>query len=95
MAKPATKSVTITARITPALARKLTTFAKIARRTKSSALELILEDHIDDEIAFVEAVAEGIRSADEEGTIPHEEVMRQLRLKSARYRRVLKKTAAA
>ena len=88
------KSVTITARVTPALDRKLTAFAKAAKRTKSQAIEIILGNHIDYEIGFVEAVLEGIRSAEEEGTIPHEEVMRQLKAKSARFRRAMKKSAA-
>ena len=88
------KSVTITARITPALDRKLIAFAKAAKRTKSQAIEIILSEHIDYEIGFVEAVLEGIRSAEEEGTIPHEEVMRQLKAKSARFRRSMKKSAA-
>ena len=88
------KSVTITARITPALDRKLMAFAKAAKRTKSQAIEIILSEHIDYEIGFVEAVLEGIRSAEEEGTIPHEEVMRQLKAKSAAFRRAMKKSAA-
>jgi predicted transcriptional regulator len=81
------KSVTITARVTPALDRKLTAFAKAAKRTKSQAIEIILGNHIDYEISFVEAVLEGIRSAKEEGTIPHEEAMRQIRAHIAKRKR--------
>lgn len=88
------KSVTITARVTPALDRKLAAFAKAAKRTKSQAIEIILGNHVDYEIGFVEAVLEGIRSAEEEGTIPHEEVMRRLKAKSARFRRAMRKKAA-
>jgi predicted transcriptional regulator len=88
------KSITITARITPALDRKITMFAKLAKRTKSQAIQIVLSEHIDYEIGFVEAVLEGIRSAEEEGTIPHEEVMRQLKAKSARFRRAMRKNAA-
>ena len=88
------KSVTITARVTPALDRKLTTFAKLAKRSKSQAIQIVLSEHIDYENGFVEAVLEGIRSAEEEGTIPHEEVMRQLKAKSAKFRRALRKNAA-
>jgi predicted transcriptional regulator len=87
------KSVTITARVTPALDRKLTTFAKAAKRTKSQAIEIILGNHIDYEIGFVEAVLEGIRSAEEEGTIPHEETMRQIRAHIAKRKREKRKAA--
>jgi len=89
-----TKSVVITARITPALAKKLAAYAKAAKRSKSQAIENILESNIDYEMAFVEAVLEGIRSAEEEGTIPHEEVMRYFKAKSARFRRSMRKRAA-
>ncbi len=88
-----TKSVTITARITPALDKKLTAFAKAAKRTKSQAIEIIIDGHIDYEMAFVEAVIEGIRSAEEEGTIPHEEAMRQLRAHIAKRKREKRKAA--
>jgi predicted transcriptional regulator len=88
------KSVTITARVTPTLDRKLAAFAKAAKRTKSQAIEIILNEHIDYEIRVVEAILEGIRSAEEEGTIPHEEVMRRLKAKSTRFRRAMRKKAA-
>ena len=87
------KSVTITARVTPALDRKLTAFAKSAKRTKSQAIEIILGNHIDYEIGFVEAVLEGIRSAEEEGTIPHEEAMRRVRAHIAKRKREKRKAA--
>ena len=89
-----TKSVTITARITPALARKLAAYAKAAKRTRSWVIEDILDRYVDGEIAFVEAVNIGIRELDEGKGIPHEEVMRRLRAKSARYRRLLRRKAA-
>ena len=88
------KSVVITARITPALAKKIAAYAKAAKRSKSQAIENIIEHNIDHEMKFAEAVNEGIRSAQEEGTIPHEEVMRRLRERSAKYRRSLRKRAA-
>ena len=40
-----------------------------------------------------QAVLEGIRSAEEEGTIPHEEVMRHFKEKSAKFRRAARKRA--
>jgi predicted transcriptional regulator len=89
----ATKSVTITARITPALAKKITAYAKAAKRSKSQAIENIIDHNIDYEMAFVEAVLEGIRSAEEEGTIPHDEAMRQIRTYIAKRKREKRKAA--
>ena len=88
-----TKSVTITARITPALARKIAAYAKAAKRSKSQAIENIIGSNIDHELSFVEAVLEGIRSAKEEGTVPHEEAMRQLRAHAAKRKREKRKAA--
>ena len=87
------KSVTITARITPALNKKLIACAKAARRSKSQVVEHVLEENIDYEMAVVEAVLEGIRSAEEEGTIPHEEAMRQIRAHIAKRKREKRKAA--
>jgi predicted transcriptional regulator len=88
------KSVTITARITPALNKKLIAYAKAAKRSKSWLIEDIIDRYVDGEIAFVEAVNVGIRELDEGKGVPHEEVFRRLRAKSARYRRSLRKKAA-
>jgi predicted transcriptional regulator len=87
------KSVTITARITPALNKKLTAYAKAAKRSKSWLIEDIIDRYVDGEIAFVEAVNVGIRSAEEEGTIPHEEAMRQIRSYIAKRKREKRKAA--
>ena len=88
------KSITITARITPALNKKLTTYAKAAKRSKSWLIEDLIDRYVDGEIAFVEAVNVGIRELDEGKGVPHEEVFRRLRAKSAKYRRSLRKKAA-
>ena len=88
------KSVTITARITPALNKKLVAYAKAAKRSKSWLIEDIIDRYVDGEIAFVEAVNVGIRELDEGKGVPHEEVFRRLRAKSAKYRRSLRKKAA-
>ena len=58
------KSVTITARITPALNKKLVAYAKAAKRSKSWLIEDIIDRYVDGEIAFVEAVNVGIRELD-------------------------------
>jgi predicted transcriptional regulator len=89
-----TKSVTITARITPALNKKLLAYAKAAKRSKSWLIEDMIDRYIDGEIAVVEAVNVGIREIDEGKGIPHDEVFRRLRIKSAKYRRTQRKNAA-
>jgi predicted transcriptional regulator len=88
-----TKSVTITARITPALAKKLTAYAKAAKRSRSWVIEDILDRYVDGEIAFVEAVNVGIRELDEGKGIPHEEAMRQIRAHIAKRKREKRKAA--
>ena len=81
------KTVTITARIPTRLAKKLEAYAKAARRTRSWVVQDILDRYVDGEIAFVEAVNEGIRELDAGLGIPHEEVFRKLREKSAARRK--------
>lgn len=93
MAKRATKSVTITARITPALNRKLEAYAKKSNRSKSQTLELILDSRIDYEIAFAEAVRKGLSELDAGLGVPHDEAMRQIRARAAKHRRVTRKAA--
>jgi predicted transcriptional regulator len=87
------KSVTITARITPALAKKIAAYAKAAKRSKSQAIENILDGNIDWEMAFVEAVNAGMRELDEGKGIPHEEAMRQLHEHIAKRKREKRKAA--
>jgi predicted transcriptional regulator len=94
MAKHMTKSVTITARIPASLAKKLEAYAKAADRTRSWVIEDILDRYVDGEIAFVEAVNEGIASAERGDLVPHEEVFRKLKAKSAERRKTLRKQAA-
>jgi predicted transcriptional regulator len=88
------KSVTITARITPALNKKLIACAKAARRSKSQVIEYVLEDNIDYETAVVEAVAEGIASAERGELYTTEEVFGAIKAKSERRRRALRRKAA-
>jgi predicted transcriptional regulator len=87
------KSVTITARITPALAKKIAAYAKAAKRSKSQSIETIIDQHIDYEMDFVEAVNEGIRSAERGDLVPHEEAMRQVRAHIAKRKREKRKAA--
>jgi RHH-type rel operon transcriptional repressor/antitoxin RelB len=90
----AAKSVTITARIPAALAKKLEAYAKAARRTRSWVVEDILDRYVDKEMAIVEAVLEGIEAADRGEIVPHDEVFRKLREKSAARRRAMAKKVA-
>ena len=94
MASRGTKSVTITARVSPALARKIEAYAKAAKRTRSWVVEDIIDRYVDGEIAFVEAVNEGIRELDAGLGIPHEDVVRRWKAKSAERRKALRRKAA-
>jgi predicted transcriptional regulator len=90
---PAAKSVTITARIPAALAKKLEAYAKAAQRSRSWVVEDILDRYVDGEMAIVEAVNEGIRELDAGLGIPHEEAMRQLNAYIAKRKREKRKAA--
>jgi predicted transcriptional regulator len=94
MVKRTMKSNIVTARVGNALAKKLDHYAKIAGRTRSWVVEDILKRYVDNEIAFVEAVNEGLRELDEGLGIPHDEVFKKLEAKSAERRRNLRKRAA-
>lgn len=88
------KSVTITARVPASLAKRLETYAKTAKRTRSWVVQDILDRYVDGEIAFVEAVNVGVKELEAGLGIPHEEVFRKLREKSAERRKALRKRAA-
>ena len=88
------KTVTITARIPASLAKRLEAYAKAAKRTRSWVIQDVLDRYVDGEIAFVEAVNVGLRELDAGLGIPHEEVFRKLREKSAERRKALRKRAA-
>jgi predicted transcriptional regulator len=90
----ATKSVTITARIPAALARKLEAYAKAARRTRSWVVEDILDRYVDGEMAIVESINEGLRELDAGLGVPHEEALRQVRAHIAMRKREKRKAAA-
>ena len=94
MAKKSTGSVTITARIPARLAKRLEAYAKAAQRTRSWVVQDILDRYVDGEMAFVEAVNVGLRELDAGLGIPHDEVIRRLREKSAERRKQLGKRAA-
>ena len=93
MAKRVNKTVTITARVPVALAKKLESYAKVAGRTKSRVIEDILDRYVDGEIAFVEAVNEGLRELEAGLGVPHEEAMKQIRAHIAMRKRERRKAA--
>jgi len=94
MAKRPTKSVVLTARISPTLSKKLDGYAKITGNTKSRAVEKLLQEHVDYETWFIKEVRKGIASADRGELIPQDEVFRKIREKSAARRKQLRKNAA-
>ena len=90
----ATKSVTITARIPASLAKRLEAYAKAAKRTRSWVVQDILDRYVDNEMTIVEAVNEGLRELDAGLGIPHEDVVRRWKAKSADRRKALRRKAA-
>jgi predicted transcriptional regulator len=97
MSKRITKSVTITARVSPALGKKLSGYARLTDRTTSAVVERILAEHVDYETWFVKEVRKGIESANRGSLIPHEEAMRRIHdyiAKRKRERRRDRKKAA-
>jgi predicted transcriptional regulator len=79
MAKAATRSVTVTAKVSPALGRKLAKYAKLTEHTTSGAIERVLSEHIDYEMWFVGEVRKGLEAAKRGELLSHESAMRQIR----------------
>ena len=94
MTKRTTKSATVTARISPSLEKKLASYARIYRQTKSKVVEDVLTQYLDYENWFRGEVRRGIESADRGELVPHDEVFRKIREKSAARRRAQRKKAA-
>lgn len=93
MVRRATKSVTITARITPDLNRKLEAYARLTQRTKSQALETVMDHHLAYEMWFHAEVQKGVQSLEDHGPIPHEEMVQRLRAHVSKRKRE-RRTAA-
>jgi len=72
------KDVTLSTRITGDLDTRLARLAELTDRSKSWHVERALEAYLEHELAFVEAVAEGVADLDAGRTIPHEEVMAEM-----------------
>jgi len=93
MAKRETKSVTVTARLSPSVAKRLDTCAKLCRRTRSFLIEYMVDRYIDEQIAEVEAIMVGERELDAGLGIPHEEVKRMMAEYIANHKRQKRKAA--
>lgn len=89
----AAKSVTVTARIPAALAKRLEAYAKAAKRTRSWVIEDILDRHVDEEMRIVEAINVGLRELEAGLGVPHEEAMRQLKAHIAMRKRERRRAA--
>ena len=69
------KDVTITARIESDLSDRLSRLATIQGRSKSWVVGKALQAYLDTELAFVEAVEDGLADMREGRTVPHEDVL--------------------
>ena len=72
------KDVTLSARITGDLDARLARLALLTDRSRSWHVTQALERYLEQELAFVEAVAEGIADLEAGRTIPHEALMDEL-----------------
>lgn len=93
MARKTTKPVILTTRLSQSLSRKIDNYAKRVKQTRSTVVQDILSRHIDDEIAFVEAVSVGLRQLEAGLGLPHEEAMRQVQAFIAARKRERRKAA--
>jgi RHH-type transcriptional regulator, rel operon repressor / antitoxin RelB len=79
------KTVTIGARISQELDRDLAKLAAATGRSKSWLVADALTSYVESEKAFIEAVEEGIRAADEGRLVDHDAVVAEF---ERRYRSV-------
>jgi predicted transcriptional regulator len=91
--KIARKSITITARVTPEVARLLNNYTRAFRHTRSSAVQSILEQFLDYDNWVVKEIEEGVASAKKGPMIPHKEAMKVLKehIRKAKQRKRRKK----
>lgn len=73
------RSTTVTARIAPDLEKRLDAYARAFRKTKSGAVESILEQFLDHDNWVVREVRKGIESADRGESVSHEDAVRYLK----------------
>ncbi len=91
--KPVTKSATITARIAPPLEKRLESYARAYRKTKSKAIQDILEQFLDYDNWVIREVRKGIAAADRGEIVSHDEAVKYIRA-SATKKKVERRKAA-
>lgn len=89
-----TKDVLLSVRVSRQLNTKLEKLAKLTERTKSWLVNSIMADQVDHEIAYAESIREAERSIAREGTIPHEQVVREMRARAAARKAKVRRQAA-
>jgi predicted transcriptional regulator len=89
-----TKEVLLSVRVSRQLSGKLERLAKLTERTKSWLVNSIIAGQVDREIAYAEAIREAERSIEREGTIPHDQIVREARARSAARRTKARRQAA-
>lgn len=88
-------SVTVTARLSEETAEKLALLAQHTKRSKSFLVAEAIEAYVKHESAFVEAVLEGIASADRGELIDHADMMKRMRAHIDKVSRSARKAEAA
>lgn len=73
------KDVTITARIESDLSDRLNRLSSLQGRSKSWVVGKALKAYLDAELAFVEAVEDGLVDMHQGRTVPHDEVVARFR----------------
>ncbi len=73
------RDVTITARIETDLSDRLNRLAVMQGRSKSWVVGAALKSYLDAELAFVEAVEDGLADLRQGRTVPHDEVVTRFR----------------
>ncbi|MDH3472803.1 MAG: CopG family ribbon-helix-helix protein [Rhodospirillales bacterium] len=88
------ETTVFTVRVTPELKDKLDVLAEAMDRPRSWVVNHALEGYVEAQMSFIEAVQEGIASAERGELIPHEEMMARVRerIAEAEARRASKAT---
>ena len=90
MTKRSTKSATVTARIGTRLEKKLESYARAFRQTRSGAIEQILTQFLDHNNWVIREVRKGIEAADRGELVSHADAVRYLRSHAAKRKRDVK-----
>jgi predicted transcriptional regulator len=93
MPKRILKSATVTARMAPALEKKLENFARARGQTKSKAVEGILEEYLDYDNWVARGIRQAVTSSERGLSVPHDEALRRIRADIAARKRERRKAA--